>query len=59
MGAQLGVWKRKMGGWQPARRAVGRGRRCRAGARRGVRRGGNMGGGEATDRWGPVTVLAV
>jgi hypothetical protein len=51
--------RERWGGWQPARRAVSGGRRCRAGARRGVQRGRNMGGGEATDRWGPVTVLAV
>jgi hypothetical protein len=30
-----------------------------AGARRGVRTGKNRGGGEAADRWGPVTVLVV
>jgi hypothetical protein len=60
MEARLGVWKRKKGVWQPARRAAGGGGWCQAG----VRWGGGSGRGKRGDEekpltGGPVTVLAV
>jgi hypothetical protein len=54
MGAWLGVWKRKKGG-----PAVGKARGQRRRAHAGGPDGGNRGGREAADRWGPVTVLAI
>jgi hypothetical protein len=56
MGARLGVWKRKKGGLANGKT---RGRWRWAGTCPGGPDTKNRGGEEATDRWGPVTVLAV